>query len=57
MTKFFQFKSTKISSKDDFTHDLLKITLTLNSQDFMSNSPYCLPYNLCDDSLENMELD
>ena len=23
----------------------------------MSNPPYCLPYNLCDFSLENLELD
>ena len=23
----------------------------------MSNSPYSVPYNLCDDSLEDMELD
>ena len=28
-----------------------------NSQDFINNSPYCLPYNLCDVSLENLELD
>ena len=35
----------------------LQTTFTFNSQDFMSNSPYSLPYNLCDDSLENMELD
>ena len=35
----------------------LQTTLTFNSQDFMSNSLYSLPYNLCDDSLENMELD
>ena len=25
-----------------------------NSQDFTSNSPYCLPYNSCDASLENL---
>ena len=23
----------------------------------MNNSPYCLPYNLCDVSLENLKLD
>ena len=23
----------------------------------MSNSPFCLPYNLCEVSLENLELD
>ena len=28
-----------------------------NSQDFISNSPYCLPYNLSHASLENLELD
>ena len=28
-----------------------------NSQDFISNSPYCLPYNLSNASLENLELD
>ena len=27
-----------------------------NSQDFISNSPYCLPYNLCDVILENLVL-
>ena len=31
--------------------------LTFNTQDFISNYPYCLPYNLCDDSLETLELD
>ena len=29
----------------------------LNSQDLISNSPYCLLYNSCDVSLENLELD
>ena len=29
----------------------------LKSQNIMSNPPYCLPYNLCDVSLENLELD
>ena len=28
-----------------------------NSQHFMSNPPYCLPYNLCDNKFENLELD
>ena len=28
-----------------------------NSQDVISNSPYCLPYNLYDGILENLELD
>ena len=31
--------------------------MCLNSQNVMSNPPYCLPYNLCDFSLENLELD
>ena len=31
--------------------------LTLNSQDLISNSPYCLPYSSCDVSLENLVLD
>ena len=26
------------------------------SQDSISNSPYCLPYNLCDVNLENLDL-
>ena len=29
----------------------------LNSQDLISNSPYCLLYNSYDVSLENLELD
>ena len=29
----------------------------LNSQDLISNSPYCLLYNPYDVSLENLELD
>ena len=29
----------------------------LTSKVFMSNSPFCLSYNLCDVSLENLELD
>ena len=34
------------------------ITQPFDSQDiFISNSPYCLPYNLCDVSLENLEFD
>ena len=34
------------------------LTLKLfNSQYFISNSAYCLPYNLSDFSLENLELD
>ena len=28
-----------------------------NSQDLISNSPYCLPYSSCDVSLENLVLD
>ena len=28
-----------------------------NSQDVISNSPYCLAYNLYDSILENLELD
>ena len=28
-----------------------------NSQDLLSNSPYCLPYKSCDVSLENLVLD
>ena len=28
-----------------------------NSQDLISNSPYCLPYSSCDVSLENLGLD
>ena len=28
-----------------------------NSQDLISNSPYCLPYNSCDLNLENLVLD
>ena len=31
--------------------------LPFNSQDFIGNSPYCLSYNSCDVSLENLELD
>ena len=30
--------------------------LTLNSQDLISNSPYCLPYNCYDVNLENLVL-
>ena len=37
------------------------ITMCLNPQsnspDSISNSPYCLPYNLSNASLENLELD
>ena len=29
----------------------------VNSQDLVSNSPYCLPYSSCDVSLENLVLD
>ena len=29
----------------------------LNSQDLISNSPYCLPYSSYDVSLENLVLD
>ena len=36
------------------THD---VTEPFNSQNFMSNPPYCLPYNLCDVKFENLELD
>ena len=28
-----------------------------NNQNFIGNSPYCRPYNSCDVSLENLELD
>ena len=28
-----------------------------NSQDLVSNSPYCLPYSSCDVSLENLVLE
>ena len=28
-----------------------------NTQDLISNSPYCLPYTSCDVSLENLVLD
>ena len=31
--------------------------LPFNSQNLISNSPYCLPCNSYDDSLENSELD
>ena len=31
--------------------------LPFNSQDFIGNSHYCLSYNSCDVSLENLELD
>ena len=31
--------------------------LPFNSQDLVSNSPYCLPYSSCDVSLENLALD
>ena len=36
------------------------ITICLNPltlKNFMSNPPYCLPYNLCNVSLENLKLD
>ena len=33
------------------------VTLTFNSQDLISNSPYCLPYNSCNVSSENLVLD
>ena len=33
------------------------ITWPFNFQDFISNSLYCLSYNLCDVRLENLELD
>ena len=28
-----------------------------NTQDLISNSPYCLPYSSCDVSLENLVVD
>ena len=31
--------------------------ITFKFQDFIGNSLYCLPYNLCDVWLENLELD
>ena len=37
-------------------HMITICVLTLNSQDFISNSPYCLSYNLCDVILENLGL-
>ena len=33
------------------------IQVPLNSQDLLSNSPYCLPYNSYDVSLENLVFD
>ena len=36
---------------------LENITEPLNSQDLISNSPYCLPYNSHDVILENLVLD
>ena len=42
-------------------HLILKLRETnhkpFNSQDLISNSPYCLPYSFCDVSLENLVLD
>ena len=35
----------------------LFIPKPFNSQDIISNSPYCLPYSSCDVSLENLALD
>ena len=32
-------------------------TITVNSQDLISNSPYCLSYSSCDVSLEILVLD
>ena len=34
-----------------------EIPKPFNSQDLISNSPYCLPYNSYNVSLENLELD
>ena len=36
---------------------LVSHVLTLNSQDLISNSPYCLPYSSCDVCLEKLVLD
>ena len=33
------------------------VSTLYNSQDFISNSPYCLPYSSCDVSLEDLVLD
>ena len=35
----------------------LKLCWSSNSQDLISNSPYCQPYSSCDVSLENLVLD
>ena len=35
----------------------LKLYWSFNSQDLISNSPYCQPYSSCDVSLENLVLD
>ena len=42
---FYCFKSTS------------EYLLPFHSQDLVNNSPYCLPYNSCDVSLENLVLD
>ena len=46
------------------TRGLIESRMTLvvhielfNTQDLISNSPYCLPYTSCDVSLENLVLD
>ena len=46
------------SEKDSESHKCKRLPLQpFNSRDLISNSPYCLPYNSCDVSFENLVLD
>ena len=51
--KFISDQDNKVSSPKVSTFN----PFIFHSQDLVNNSPYCLPYNSCDVSLENLVLD
>ena len=53
----FQFVFSKFHNNSTIKGDHEYTHLTVNSQDLISNSPYCLSYSSCDVSLENLVLD
>ena len=42
--------------REHFFLILMDESLPFNSQDLISNSPYCLPHSSCDANLENLVL-
>ena len=44
-------------NKNQFKLAGVGVIWPFNSQDLISNSPYCLPYSSCDVSLDNLVLD